>query len=33
MTAEEIREEEKNVENLSKYITEKAIPNLVQDLK
>ena len=33
MTAEEIREEEKNVENLSKYITEKAIPNLAQDLK
>jgi hypothetical protein len=33
MSAEEIRGEEKNVESLSKFITEKAIPNLVQDLK
>ena len=29
MTAEEIAAEEKNVEQLSQYIIEKAIPNLV----
>jgi hypothetical protein len=33
MTAEELKEEEKNVEDLAKHITEKSIPSLVQDLK
>lgn len=33
MTAAEIKEEETNVERLSTYLTEKSIPNLVQDLK
>lgn len=33
MTAAELAEEEKNVEKLSTYITEKSVPNLIQDLK
>ena len=33
MTAEELEAEEKNVAKLSTYITEKSIPNLIQDLK
>ena len=33
MTADELKEEEKNVEDLAKHITEKSIPSLVQDLK
>ena len=33
MTAEELKSEEENVKQLATYITEKSIPNLVQDLK
>ena len=33
MTAEEVEEEEKNVQLLSQFIIDKAIPNLIQDLK
>ena len=33
MTAEELAEEEKNVQNLATFINEKCIPNLIQDLK
>ena len=33
MTAEELAEEEKNVQNLATFINDKTIPNLIQDLK
>jgi len=33
MTASELEAEEKNVSELAKFITDKAIPNLIQDLK
>ena len=33
MTAAEIEEEEKNITGLATFITEKAIPNMVNDLK
>ena len=33
MTAEELAEEEKNVQRLATFINEKSIPNLIMDLK
>ena len=33
MTAEELAEEEKNVQRLATFINEKGIPNLIMDLK
>ena len=33
MTAEELKEEEENVQKLATFIKEKSIPTLVQDIK